>query len=1720
MSNNNPKIENFLSDEIYNDFTDEKGNYIIGKHVGNDLFLWKNNKRKTFYKIIDNYFLQNGGNDIDSEEGGETTEEEVEYEEEGVDDEGEQTEMEVTVEQVMYQDKLVGAKDNDNGTYDIYSFDNDELIQDSVDKSELTFFKSDEEGTDEQEVEYEEEVDDEGDQEEMEVTVEQVMYQDKLVGAKDNENGTYDIYSFDNDELIQDSVDKSKLTFFKSDEDEVEEEDENKGVEEGVLKGKDKSQDEEELDMQTKLQDKETLPTYDSRDLYFANERKTSGYHDFYKRYLEPFPHHVNSESYSEPFKKCLNRIEVNEWIMPEISGFNNFIRDVFTVKIEEYIKKNDKESERDKHSQLSPYYEENIQNQQLFVQNYLQENSPYRGLLVYHGLGSGKTATSILAAESTNHRKIFCFLPASLDQNYKLDLSRWGDISYRSRCRWRFLKKTKKFTDKKFNKLLNNLGIPHGSWSEITKFDHNNLDELGYNLDNDDIRKIRTENSTKNDEGIWYVDEDNGFEYDSLSLYDRFRINYMISKLIDNKYILPHYNGNSSCIKIIFKNSLGELYESKCIELGINKPSNLKRKDCVTLITAVYNGEIENPLNNSFIVIDEVHNLVSRILGGGSYGPMLYYLICNSINTKILAMSGTPIVNNPYEISVLINMIKGYEKIYKLGITSIGQLHEEDIMKIGNEQNQIRSIKINAKNILITRLPLGFNKSDKKGSIMHFSNVPNIDITNSYETNTCNDEEFIDKIIEIFTNEEKPFFNKNPDLKENINIVPCFPDRLTGLQTSDNKLMIDNPNILSRSLEIAHKTFIEKYIDEDNNINADSIEDLKNRIRGYISFYNEHPDGFAEKIFDPEEPCFVEMSNYQLFEYNHVRDIEREKEGKKKKKVSLDMANISDIEDKSSDFFKVFSRQALLFVWPPNVKRPRKADYYSQSSNKNIEYFTNENSFLSNDYLLNEFLYKGNIYKSVRDALVKLEDESLLEDLLEKKFRMKELKTKLLSTLTLNINDKSELPQNTNELILNIRETLNNEAKKEADIINTQKQNYSELLSLAGEDSINTDNFNENRQKIIEAIASETSKTKEEAEKILDNYIASINNDDDIDINDVFENIDIDKLYNEELKKQIDKLTDTNLSPIAYNKFYNENKTEWRDVDINNKFQLNELSPKMCEAVENIDNSEGPTFIYSQFRTAEGVGVFSKCLESCGYTFRDFYSNNYSKELKEGKAVRYKENETLWKTGRIISIDGGTVKLYPGSISDTKAEIIEKKINEVKLAYFAYWSGDVKQTTRHEIQKTFNQSTDDPNTDNKWGQNIMAILATSAGAEGINLHFVRQVHILEPYWNNVRIDQVIGRSRRFYSHEKLPEEQRNVKVYYYISKFSEKQTGQDTTSLENLDEYDEADRLTLYNIYSGDEGNLSVPTTNDFNKLKASLLSCLAADAGLTSDQFLHTTSIKKTKITNQILDIMKESAIDCNFNLEINQSTKGFDSTLTCYTDDKLPDGSEIYNIGSNKLETTEFKGYEQKILYQEFKIKTGVIKTYMSFNVSLDDKDKPITELLQFAKVINMYDFFSVNKISPNTVGETFTERSNAIKYIIDNINQHNKIGIVKIDNGQIVPKWENMALIKNNIILSKPPPPGIITESIDNSIKSEYNPNAEYDGAWRKQLNVILTGKKMTQTTELNKQLSVKSNISVISQPQSEPNTGPESEPQSEPTKISARDKLRAKLKKKK
>jgi hypothetical protein len=78
---------------------------------------------------------------------------------------------------------------------------------------------------------------------------------------------------------------------------------------------------------------------------------------------------------------------------------------------------------------------------------------------------------------------------------------------------------------------------------------------------------------------------------------------------------------------------------------------------------------------------------------------------------------------------------------------------------------------------------------------------------------------------------------------------------------------------------------------------------------------------------------------------------------------------------------------------------------------------------------------------------------------------------------------------------------------------------------------------------------------------------------------------------------------------------------------------------------------------------------------------------------------------------------------------------------------------------------------------ENRNGDLLKVVLITKAASEGVDLKNVRQIHIMDPWWNLNRIEQTIGRGIRLCSHKDLPFEKRNAQIFLYTSYVGESET-------------------------------------------------------------------------------------------------------------------------------------------------------------------------------------------------------------------------------------------------------------------------------------------------------------------------------------------------------
>lgn len=347
---------------------------------------------------------------------------------------------------------------------------------------------------------------------------------------------------------------------------------------------------------------------------------------------------------------------------------------------------------------------------------------------------------------------------------------------------------------------------------------------------------------------------------------------------------------------------------------------------------------------------------------------------------------------------------------------------------------------------------------------------------------------------------------------------------------------------------------------------------------------------------------------------------------------------------------------------------------------------------------------------------------------------------------------------------------------------------------------------------------------------------------------------------------------------------------------------QLKTYSCKFAAILERMNASPGTSLVYSTFKTVEGIDILGYALEANEFARIQLAGDEFDRELDERTVRSFKENPTQM---RYI--------LYSGSDSIRDRQI-----------YINIFNNRMSKLPP-KIQKVLKESIYNENpitdTDNRKGEMCRAFMITGAGAEGLSLRNVRTVHIMEPYWNKVRTDQVKGRAVRICSHQDLPMDQRTVEIYTYIAKFPPGAAINETIALEDGDE---------------------------------------------TSDMFIMGVAEKKDELSRSFIEIAKAAAVDCQLNKADNDKDIQcivYEGTVSQFLYD--PDlKSDIENTGQAmkikgapvtkglKIQTVTYKGPRIMVTDE----KTGRMLIYARSNPESDkvklsniQTGKPIAEVI---------------------------------------------------------------------------------------------------------------------------------------------------------------------------
>lgn len=1002
----------------------------------------------------------------------------------------------------------------------------------------------------------------------------------------------------------------------------------------------------------------------------------------------------------------------------------------------------------------------------QQVVRDYLNLYSPYRGLLLYHGLGSGKTCTSIAIAEGMkSQKKIYVLTLASLKANFFEQLKECGDPIYKLNQYWEFI-------------------------SIDGRPDYIPILAKTLSISIETVRKQR---------GAWMVNVNKPANFSDLSDDDKVALNQQIDEMIRSKYVDINYNGLNS-----------------------------------NIMAKLTNDFTENPFDNSVVVIDEAHNFVSRIVNKlkqkTAISYRLYEYIMSAENARIVLLSGTPIINYPNEIGIMFNLLRGHIKTWTFTITLTGEgarkkPNRDTITQWFHDEgfNTYDFVDFTGNQVIITRNPFGFINTEKtpkkkassrktnrggtgskrKTKRSHAANKTKeggpvvtvqrgiADIHSPLEGshNDETDEQRIARIqTELDIQNGGGAFNdySGVELDETGNISDEVFVRTVSRILKTHGLQVTNHLLtLHKALPDNPKEFMSMFV-ELNTKDMKNKNVFQKRILGLTSYFPGASENLYPRFIPSEQdPIFhverVPMSAYQFGLYEQVRSdewVEEDRAAKASGKKTKQQ-EVEKLFEKDSSTYRIFSRMSCNFAFPDPPGRPRKQGKEGDEDIEEDEEMDinggrgDEDIFMSDSKFTDPKDTEGGGKRMTEE-----EKAAKAQAKAEAKAAKEQEKAQAKA-------DKAQAKAEAKV------------AKEEAKAQTRKVQKKTNVRKTA---------------KVITPIEQEPIVPGTEASKQVEIGPA---------VKEVF-TVDPVALESPEGNMEEGKITETYAKQIL--KALQELKK--RSHEVLSRSGLSMYSPKFLKILDNIENkdSRGLHLIYSQFRSIEGIGIFKMVLEENGFA-----------EFKIGKNAA---ND--W----VIDIDENDLQkprfaLYTGTETNE-----EKKI--MLNIYNGKWN-EVPGTIMSKIEELH------PGVkNNMYGDIIKVLMITSSGAEGINLKNTRFVHIMEPYWHMVRLDQVIGRARRICSHQDLPEELRTVKVYLYLSVL--------------LPDQLKGEMHISFHTHDLSKLSKSMSTMIDTqSKLGRYIRQLENKPAIVTTDQFLFENALMKDHVNMQILRAVKTTAIDC---------------------------------------------------------------------------------------------------------------------------------------------------------------------------------------------------------------------------------------------------------------
>jgi hypothetical protein len=413
--------------------------------------------------------------------------------------------------------------------------------------------------------------------------------------------------------------------------------------------------------------------------------------------------------------------------------------------------------------------------------------------------------------------------------------------------------------------------------------------------------------------------------------------------------------------------------------------------------------------------------------------------------------------------------------------------------------------------------------------------------------------------------------------------------------------------------------------------------------------------------------------------------------------------------------------------------------------------------------------------------------------------------------------------------------------------------------------------------------------------------------------------------------------------------------------------------------------------------------------------------------------------------------------KNRPSEVVDVRTMQPPENKKDFKPARYAMITGDPRLSPNNDYE--VKGLTGEDNVD---GTKVKVILISKAGSEGIDFKYIRQVHILDPWYNMNRSEQIIGRAVRNFSHKDLPFEKRNVEIFMY------------GTILDN--NIEEAADLYVYRVAE----YKAIQIGKVARVLKETAVDCIINHEQTNFTQEIMTASLKEPITqelsTGEIINNFKvgdapfspscDYMATCNYSCrpgakidEANLNEDTYDENFIVVNSEKI--------LQRIRMLFKESFFYKKDILLQSIRTpkEYPYVQIYSALTQLIEDENEFIVDKYgRNGRLVNIGEYYLFQPIEIKNKNVSIYDRSVPLDYKHDMVNFELKQQIVK----PVIDK-RNM----NNVVIEEDDK-FLEGKKIIDDMKVNYNLTKEYlskrrvdrgDDNWFKHCGIVI--KKMSK-----------------------------------------------------